>query len=461
MIRFKNKKIFLISGIFFLAVLFLFSASPALAAGCGKNQEEFSFSSFFTPFFHFAEKAAKSFGYETALATAPDPDFCGSDSSDSVACSGTTPLASVSWEPAPAEFSYYILTIGGVDNFNVGLATSYTVSSGLANNTTYNWSVEAYYNGASSASQGYTNQPSGSFTTPNCATPKGYHDGSDCSQSVGWACDADNYNQALDIHFYRDGPAGGGGTFIGSVSASQPREAGVGAECGGNSNHGFIFATPDSLKDGNSHAIYAYVINIGSGTTNPLLTNSPKTINCAPPPPPPPPPPVLKPHINLSPTSFSFSGVSGSATPAGQTLNISNTGNAALNWTGTTNQDWCDLSSGSGYISVGGNSDITIVSVDAPTNVGSFGCTITISGANADNSPQTASVVYNVSAAPVACHCSRCSVINDRQWVEFNSTDSTCATVVPSSNPVTQTLNCTCRAGNASWYNANYPGVCR
>ena len=39
MIRFKNKKIFLISGIFFLAVLFLFSASPALAAGCGKNQE--------------------------------------------------------------------------------------------------------------------------------------------------------------------------------------------------------------------------------------------------------------------------------------------------------------------------------------------------------------------------------------------------------------------------------------
>ena len=110
--------------------------------------------------------------------------------------------------------------------------------------------------------------------------PKGFHDGSDCSQSAGWACDADNYNQALDIHFYRDGPAGGGGTFIGSVSANQPREAGVGAECGGNSNHGFVFTTQASLKDGNSHTIYAYAINIGSGTTNPLLTNSPKTINC-------------------------------------------------------------------------------------------------------------------------------------------------------------------------------------
>lgn len=114
-----------------------------------------------------------------------------------------------------------------------------------------------------------------------CANlPKGWHDGSDCNQSVGWACDADNYNQPLDIHFYRDGSAGGGGVFIGSVSANQPREAAVGAECGGNSNHGFVFTTPDSLKDGAAHTIYAYAINIGSGDTNPLLSGSPKTITC-------------------------------------------------------------------------------------------------------------------------------------------------------------------------------------
>lgn len=69
-------------------------------------------------------------------------------------------------------FSYYILTVSGVGNFNSGTTASYTVSSGLANNTAYDWSVEAYNaDGQSSASLGYTNQPHGSFTTPNCAPP--------------------------------------------------------------------------------------------------------------------------------------------------------------------------------------------------------------------------------------------------------------------------------------------------
>ncbi len=111
-------------------------------------------------------------------------------------------------------------------------------------------------------------------------SPRGWHDMSDCNSSVGWACDANNYNQALDIHFYKDGPFGSGGVFIGSVSANQPREAAVGAECGGNSNHGFVFPTPNSLKDGVLHSIYAYAINIPSGD-NPLLSDSPKTLTCS------------------------------------------------------------------------------------------------------------------------------------------------------------------------------------
>lgn len=128
------------------------------------------------------------------------PDFCGSSS---VGCSGSTPTATVSWEPAPSSilydaefayfytFCYYILTLGG-NNYQIGAnvpiggdpsQTSYTVSSGLSNNTLYNWSVEAYYVdlGESdcggvwdtpSASLGYgkalSNQPYGSFTTPDC-----------------------------------------------------------------------------------------------------------------------------------------------------------------------------------------------------------------------------------------------------------------------------------------------------
>jgi hypothetical protein len=115
------------------------------------------------------------------------------------------------------------------------------------------------------------------------STPKGWHDSSNCTASYGWTCDADNYSQAIEVHFYKDGPVGGTGVFIGSTLANQTREAAVGAECGGNPNHGFVFNTPDSLKDGQTHTIYAYAINLGPAGGNPVLSGSPKTINCSPP----------------------------------------------------------------------------------------------------------------------------------------------------------------------------------
>lgn len=114
--------------------------------------------------------------------------------------------------------------------------------------------------------------------------PKGTHDTSTCTSSTGWTCDADNYNQALRVDFYANGPAGTG-TFIGNTIANIAREQAVADQCGGNSNHGFVFNTPESLKDGINHLIYAYGINIGSGN-NTLLSSSPRTINCVPPTPP-------------------------------------------------------------------------------------------------------------------------------------------------------------------------------
>lgn len=45
-------------------------------------------------------------------------------------------------------------------------------------------------------------------------------------------------------------------------------------------NHGFSFPTPANLKDGRSHNIYAYAINIPVGV-NPLIGNDFKTIQCA------------------------------------------------------------------------------------------------------------------------------------------------------------------------------------
>src|SRR3989344_4139300 len=114
--------------------------------------------------------------------------------------------------------------------------------------------------------------------TVQSSTPKGAHDSSNATFSDGWTCDPDDYNQAITVHFYKDGPVGGGGVFVGAATANLARESAVGDQCGGNRNHGFSFPTPDSLKDGNAHQVYAYALNIGPAANNPLLSGSPKTM---------------------------------------------------------------------------------------------------------------------------------------------------------------------------------------
>ena len=59
--------------------------------------------------------------------------------------------------------------------------------------------------------------------------------------------------------------------------------------------------------------------------------------------------------------------------------------------------------------------------------------------------------------APVSVHCGRCSTVMSYQWASFDSTDPTCATVVPSTNPVTRTCNCSCPGGLS---NTLYPPNC-
>jgi len=420
--NFKNKKFFAAGMVVSAILVFMANVSSVWAAGCGENAKQSYFLSVFNPLISFAQKIVEGFGYDVVLAASPDPDLCGTClSSDSVGCSGATPTATMNWEAAPnviigsVYLDYYILSVGG-SGYNVGLNTSYTVS-GLTTGTTYNWSVEAYYNNGPSAGWGVTNQPCGSFTALNCTPtcPAGSVSLNPSSINVGQTSTA-------------SAPSG---WSSGSFSSSNNSIATVSGSTITGQSQGSVIISGSNWTASN-------------GAANCNLNGAPLTVS-----------PTPKSHIVLSPTSFTFTGVSGGATPAGQTLNISNTGSATLNWTGSTNQNWCHLSSGSGSISAGGNSNVT-VSVGAPSNVGSFTCAITISDANADNSPQTASVVYTVGSP---CHCSRCSVVNDRMWVEFNTTDSTC--VSPAGFPVTQTLNCTCRAGDASWYNTNYPGVCR
>jgi hypothetical protein len=114
--------------------------------------------------------------------------------------------------------------------------------------------------------------------------PVGFHDGDSGSsaqcQVVGWACDQDKYTQPLNIHIYE------GSTFLASTLANIPAEAGVAAACGGNADHRFSYTFPPAspIWDGSPHTISAYAINIdGAGIvrgSNPLLSNSPRTMTC-------------------------------------------------------------------------------------------------------------------------------------------------------------------------------------
>jgi len=105
--------------------------------------------------------------------------------------------------------------------------------------------------------------------------PKGNHDVSTCEVSLGWACDPDNYSQPVKVHFYADAPHPSG-VFFGEVTADTARED-IKGMCGGYSNHGFSFATPELLKDGKEHRIYAYGINLDSND-NPLLYGTPSGV---------------------------------------------------------------------------------------------------------------------------------------------------------------------------------------
>lgn len=111
-------------------------------------------------------------------------------------------------------------------------------------------------------------------TGPN--SPIGYLDVASCTVIAGWTCDADDYNAPLGVHIY-DGA--NFVKFVGATDANLTREAGVGSLCGGNSKHGFSWATPQSLKDGKDHSIYAYGINTGATGNHAQLTNI-KTLNC-------------------------------------------------------------------------------------------------------------------------------------------------------------------------------------
>lgn len=119
------------------------------------------------------------------------------------------------------------------------------------------------------------------------ANPVGYHDTAACTSTQGWTCDPDNYAQQIAVHFYASNADGSNFRYVGQTVASTYREDAVKYACGNSHNyHGFNWTLPASVKTGTQQKLYAYAINNVSGT-NPVLNNSPKTIQCGTAPPPP------------------------------------------------------------------------------------------------------------------------------------------------------------------------------
>ncbi|MFC1679757.1 Ig-like domain-containing protein [Elusimicrobiota bacterium] len=118
------------------------------------------------------------------------------------------------------------------------------------------------------------------LTTLNTGVPKGYHSTSDCSRSIGYVCDPDDYVRPVQVRFY-DGPRQTGAR-IGEITADVQFSTSVGAACGGVREHGFFFDTPSSVKDGGEHSIHAYAVDNGPGQYELLIWGSPRNITCGP-----------------------------------------------------------------------------------------------------------------------------------------------------------------------------------
>lgn len=117
--------------------------------------------------------------------------------------------------------------------------------------------------------------------TQNPAQPTGTLDQANCSTIAGWARDADT-SVPLQIHLYKNGPFGQGGTFVGSYTANLLRTDLPFRD----QKHGFSIPTPAAFKTGQPVTVYAYALNVdwngNPNGTNPQLNLSPKTVNCAP-----------------------------------------------------------------------------------------------------------------------------------------------------------------------------------
>jgi hypothetical protein len=145
-------------------------------------------------------------------------------------------------------------------------------------------SVSVRQNDSGGGSSGGTPSVGGSgnpITSNHTIVPAtGYFDVADSGSCTvaGWAYDPDNSAAPIDVHIYRDGPAGSG-TFVMSCTANSARPD-VNSVMRIPGNHGFVCTLPDSFRTMTARTLYIHAIDL-SGRPNQLLRTNGKSINCS------------------------------------------------------------------------------------------------------------------------------------------------------------------------------------
>lgn len=98
------------------------------------------------------------------------------------------------------------------------------------------------------------------------------------------------------------------------------------------------------------------------------------------------------PLIEIAPDTLIFSAYAGGSNPVGQSAMITNAGNGTLNWNASEATDWLSLTSSSGTAPSGFTANVVIAGL-AP---GSYEADVTVTSAQAGNSPQVLKVIVNI-----------------------------------------------------------------
>jgi cell wall-associated NlpC family hydrolase len=112
---------------------------------------------------------------------------------------------------------------------------------------------------------------------PAAGSPQGQLESAACSGIKGYAYDASDKTQTLNVEIDYDAPYDGTPSATDTVPANQQRSDLT--KKIGSPNHGFTDTIPQKLQDGKKHSVYAYAIGI-DGTTKRLLLGAPRSIEC-------------------------------------------------------------------------------------------------------------------------------------------------------------------------------------